>query len=99
MTMKICYEVTNTDPNSIYILIKICLEGYNKYESYTYIDSGCYVCFEKILLFSEFMWKRAKNLLQVRIDDSSIIGHNEVIEGLSIELEGFQMHYTSSIGY
>jgi len=27
MTMKICYEATNTDPNSIYIPINICLRG------------------------------------------------------------------------
>ena len=30
MAMKICYEATNTNPNSNYIPIKICLEGYNK---------------------------------------------------------------------
>ena len=32
MTMKICYEATNTNPNSIYIPIKVSLEGYNKYK-------------------------------------------------------------------
>ena len=55
MTMKICYEVTNTNPNSIYIPINVCLEGYNKYELCAYIDSGCFVCFCKRLLFLEFM--------------------------------------------
>ena len=29
ITMKIYYEATNTNPNSIYIPITICLEGYN----------------------------------------------------------------------
>jgi len=33
MTMEICYEATNTNPNSIYILIKLCSEGYNKINS------------------------------------------------------------------
>ena len=83
MTMEICYEATNTNPNSIYIAIKVCLEGYNKYELCTYIDSGCSVCFGKRSLFLEFMWKRAKNPLQVRIADNSIMNHNEAIEGLS----------------
>ena len=31
MTMEICYEATNVNLNSIYIPIKVCLEGYNKY--------------------------------------------------------------------
>ena len=34
--------------------------------------------------------KRAKNPLQVRIADNSIISHNKAIEGLSIELGGVQ---------
>jgi len=55
LTMAICYEATNTNPNSINIPIKICLEGYNPYELTAYIDSGCSVCFEKRSLFPEFM--------------------------------------------
>ena len=55
MIMEIYYEATNTNPNSIYIIIKVCLEGYNKYELCAYIDSGCSICFEKRSLFSEFM--------------------------------------------
>jgi len=47
MTMKICYEATNINPNSIYIPIKVCLERYNKYELCAYIDSGSSVCFRK----------------------------------------------------
>ena len=85
MTMKISYETINTNPNSIYIPIKVCLEGYKKYERYAYIDSGCSVCFEKCILFLELMWKRAKNSLQVRIVDNSVMSHNEAIKGLSIE--------------
>ena len=88
--MEICYEVTNTNPNSIYFPINVCLEGYNKYELCPYIDSGCSVCFGKRSLFLEFMWKRAKNSLQVRIVDNSIMSHNEAIKGLSIELGGVQ---------
>jgi len=34
MTVEICYEVTYTNPNGIYISINVCLEGYNKYELY-----------------------------------------------------------------
>ena len=52
MTMEICYEATNTNPNSIYIPIKICLEGYNKYELCAYTDSSYSVCFGKRSLFS-----------------------------------------------
>ena len=36
------------------------------------------------------MWKRAKNILQVRIANNSIMSYNEVIEGLRIELGGVQ---------
>jgi len=41
-------------------------------------------------LLPEFMWIKPKNPLQVRIVDNSIMSHNEVIEGLSIELGGVQ---------
>jgi len=51
LAMEICYEATNTNPNSIYIPIKICLEGYNPYELTASIESGCSVCFGKRLLF------------------------------------------------
>ena len=51
MTMGIHYEATNTNLNSFYIPIKVCLEGYSKYELCAYIDSGCSVCFGKISLF------------------------------------------------
>ena len=88
MTIEICYEATNTNPNSSYILIKVCLEGYNKYELSVYIDSDCFVCFGKRTLFLEFILKKVKNPLQIRIADNSIMNHNEVIEGLSIELRG-----------
>ena len=63
ITMEICYEVTNTNSNSIYISINVHLEGYNKYELCAYIDNGCSVCFEKSSLFPQFMWERAKNPL------------------------------------
>jgi len=91
MTIEICYEATDTNLNSIYIPIKVCLEGYNKYELCVYIDSCCSVCFGKRSLFSEFMWKRAKNPLQVRIVDNCAMSHNEAIEGLSIESGGVQV--------
>ena len=90
VTMEICDEAINTNPNNIYIPIKVCLEGYNKYELCAYIDSGCSVRFGKRSLFLEFLKKRAKNALQVRIADNSIMSHNEVIEVLSIELGGVQ---------
>ena len=90
MTIEICYEATDTNLNSIYIPIKVCLEGYNKYELCVYIDSCCSVCFGKRSLFSEFMWKRAKNPLQVRIADNSIMIHDEAIGGLFIKLGGVQ---------
>ena len=51
LTMEICYEATKTNPNSIYIPIKICLEGYNQYKLTAYIDSGCSDCFGKRSLF------------------------------------------------
>ena len=86
--MEICYEATNTNPNSIYIPIKVCLEGYNKYELCAYIDGSCSVCFGKRSLFQEFMWKRNKNPLKIRIADNNIMNYNETIEGLSIELGG-----------
>jgi len=90
LPMKICYEARNTNPNSIYIPIKICLAGYNSYELTAYIDSGCSVYFGKRLLFPEFMLKKAKNPLRVRIADNSIMSHNAAIEGLNIEIEGVQ---------
>ena len=45
MTMKICYKVTNTNRNSICILINVCLAGYNRYELCAYIYSGYFVYF------------------------------------------------------
>ena len=63
MTMEVCYEFTNTNSNSLYISINVCLEGYNKYELCVYIDSGCSICVGKRTLFLEFMWKKAKNSL------------------------------------
>ena len=62
MTMEICYETTNTNPNSVYIPIKVYLEGYNKYELCAYIDSGCSVCFEKRSLFLELSVKKKRIL-------------------------------------
>ena len=44
MTIEICYKATNTNSNSIYIPIKVYLEGYNKYKLRAYIDCGCSVC-------------------------------------------------------
>ena len=88
MSMEICYEVINTNPNRIYIPINVCLERYNKYELCVCIDSGCSVYFEKRFLFPEFMWKKAKNPLHVRVDNNWILSHDEAIEGLSIELRG-----------
>jgi len=88
--MEIFYEVTSINSNSIYMPINIYLERYNKYELCAYIDSGCSVCFGKISLFSEFIWKKVKNPLQVGIADNSIISHNEAIEGSAIELGGVQ---------
>ena len=38
MTIEICYEATNTYPNSIYIVINVGLEGYNIYELCAYIE-------------------------------------------------------------
>ena len=55
MTMEICYEATNTNLNSIYIPITVCLEEYDKYKFCAYIDSGCSVCFRKRSLLPEFM--------------------------------------------
>ena len=85
MTMEICYEATNRNPNSNYIPIKVCLETYNKYKLCVCIDSGCFMCFEKRSLFPGFMWKTDKNPLH-----NSIVSHNETIKGLSIQLGGTQ---------
>ena len=91
MTMEIHYEATSTNPSSIYIPIKVCLEGYSKYELCAYIDSGCSICFGKRSLFPKLMQKKTKNPLQVRIADNSIMNYNEAIGGLSIEL-GVQIY-------
>jgi len=52
MTMKICYEVTNTNPTSVHIPINVCLEGYNRYELCADNCSDCSVCFGEKSLFS-----------------------------------------------
>ena len=49
------------------------------------MTSGYSICFRKRALFPEFMWKKTKNPLQVRIANNSIVSHNEAIEGLFIE--------------
>ena len=86
MTMEICYEVTNTNPNTISIPINVCLEGHNRYELCVSIDSGYFVYFRKRSLFLEFMWKKFKNPVKVWIVDNSIMSHSEAIEGLFIEI-------------
>ena len=53
---------------------------------------------EKDLYLRNSCGKKAKNPLQIRIVDNSIMSHNKVIEGLFIEIER-PMHYTSSMGY
>ena len=62
MTIEISYEATNTNPNSIYIPIKVRLEGYNKYELYAYIDSSCSVCLEKEHYFLNLCGKELKSI-------------------------------------
>ena len=44
----------------------------------------------KKIIISRVYVERAKNPLQVRIADNSIMSHNEAIEGLFIELGGAQ---------
>ena len=66
------------------------LEEYNPYKLTAYIDSGCSICFGKRSLFSEFMWQKAKNPLQVSIAGNSLMSHNEAIKGLNIEIGGVQ---------
>jgi len=85
ITMEMCYEATNTNPNSIYIPIKVCLEGYNKYKPVVVLYA-----LEKDHYFLSSCGKKANNPLQVRIADNSVMSHNEVMEGLSIELGGVQ---------
>jgi len=66
MTMKICDDVTNTSPNSIYIPINVCLEGYNKYELCAFMNSGCSICLGKtIIIFRIYiiMWKKNPRIL------------------------------------
>ena len=74
---------------------------YNAYDLSAYIDSSCSVYFGKRALFPEFMWKKAKNSLQVRIVDNSIMSRNEAIEGLNIEIKNRRspIRNTSSMGY
>ena len=63
-TIEICYEATNTNSNSIYIPINICLNKYNGYELYAYIDGDCSIYFGKKFLKNslllEFMWNNKK---------------------------------------
>ena len=59
-TKEICYEVTNTNPNRIYIPINACLEGYDRYELCAYINSGCSVCFEKEIFVSRIYVKKCQ---------------------------------------
>ena len=87
MQVEACLRVTN--PNSIYIPIVICIEGFNNYELCAFVDSGCSVCFGKKTLFPEFMWKPATKPIQVRIADNSIMVHSEVILDLPIMLGGY----------
>ena len=60
MTIKICYEAVNTNPNSIYIPIKVCLKGYNKYKLCTYINSGCSYALKRKHYFQYLYGKKSR---------------------------------------
>jgi len=72
MTIEICYKVTNATLNSIYIIIYVQIEGYNRYELCAYIDNGYFAYYGKGSLFPEFMGKKVENSLQVNIANNSI---------------------------
>jgi len=62
ITMEICYEATNTNPNSIYTPIKIYLEGYNQYKlTPTYI-AGILSAWKKDHYFQNLCVKKPKIL-------------------------------------
>jgi len=90
LTIEICYEASSFNPNSNYNQINIRLEGHNQYKLCAYIDGGCSIYFEKRLLFSEFVWKKIKNPLQVRIAKNRMMSHNQGVEQLSIKIRGVQ---------
>lgn len=48
-------SLSYTNVNSIYIPIKIHIEGFNTYELCAYLDSGCSICFGKRKLFPKYM--------------------------------------------
>ncbi|XP_021721370.1 uncharacterized protein LOC110688928 [Chenopodium quinoa] len=90
MQMEASNEISSTNPNIIYIPIDACIEDYNKYKFCAYIDSGSSTCFGKRSLFPEFLWKKAKNPMQVRIANNSVMMHTEIIEDLKIKIGGVQ---------
>jgi len=57
LTIETYYEATNTNPNSMYIPLNICLERYNRSDLCTYINSGCSICISRIYV------KKARNSL------------------------------------
>mgnify|MGYP000988156972 CR=1 FL=1 len=60
-------KVFFTNENSIYIPVTVCLEDFNSYELYAYVDSGCSICFGKRTLFPNYMWKKQENPIKVTI--------------------------------
>ena len=57
MAMEICYEVINTNPNSSYIPLNVCLEGYNKYELCAYIIVVVLYAWRKIIISRVYVEK------------------------------------------
>ena len=72
VTMQICYEGTNPNPNSIYIPINICLEN-------ELVNANCVLSLILVVLsilekdhFQNLCGKKVKNSLQVRTANNSV---------------------------
>ena len=61
MTIEKFYEVANTNPNRIFIPIIVCLQGHNRYELCTHIESDCSVYFRKDLYFQNLYDKNKES--------------------------------------
>ncbi|KAL2497820.1 orf y [Abeliophyllum distichum] len=83
-----------TNPNSIYIPIKLSFEGYRKYTIHAYVDTGVSVCTASKWIIPKQFWVQSEKTLNLKIADNSSVKTSKVVNNIKIGIIG---HYNSNL--